>query len=104
MNETQLNETRERRLAACIKMVEDAYQVDGYGVAELIGMSKRAWTTAQKSPWLEKRLELFVGLYNLTGVRVSWLFCDDLEKELLIEEMDSEQDTPEPTKQKQENK
>lgn len=74
-----IDEIRERRLSACIKMVEDAYQVDGYGVAELIGMDKRTWTRYKRLPWGKKGANLIMGLCQLTGVRPSWLCAEDVE-------------------------
>ena len=75
-----IDEIRERRLEALINMIEDAYQVDGYGVAELIGMKKQTWTKEMRKPWGKKSCTLFFGLAELTTVRLSWLMCEDLEK------------------------
>ncbi|ACV21873.1 Uncharacterised protein [Slackia heliotrinireducens] len=82
MTRDEINEVRERRLAACINMVKEAYQVDGYGVAELIGISKSTWTRYERAPWGKKGFGLFVGLSELTTVKLSWLMAEDLDPDL----------------------
>lgn len=79
--EQQLDEIRDRRLQAVIDMAKTAYQVDGYGLAEMLGMSKAAWTRSTKSGhWRGVTCKVYFGLCELTGIRPSWIFAEELEQ------------------------
>ena len=73
---TDIEETRERRLDAYIEFLENAYQVDGYGLADLIGMSRSQWTRNMRAAWVDKRWSFFVGLASLTGISLDWLIAE----------------------------
>lgn len=79
MTQNEINEVRERRINAAISMIKEAYQVDGYGVAALIGMSKNKWTRNEKAPWGKKTSSLYFGIAQLTGLSLSWLCAEDLD-------------------------
>ena len=74
-NDIDVNEC-ERRLDAYIDMLMKVYHVDGYGLADLIGMSHTWWTRNMNAPWDEKRITFFFGLANLTGISLSWLIAE----------------------------
>ena len=66
--EEQLDDIRNRRLFAAIEMAKEAYQVDGYGLGEMLGMTKTAWTKSTKHrDWRKATCKVYFGLYDLTG-------------------------------------
>ena len=79
MTKKELNEVRERRLEACIEMACKAYDVDEYGLAELIGMKRSTWTRNKRAPWGKKGCSLFIKLAQLLEMSPSWLFAEELE-------------------------
>ena len=74
----RLEKIRSEQLEYCISEVEHLYGVEGYGIAELIGMSKWKWTRNQNLPWGKKNISLFLGLSELAGVSLSWLIAEDV--------------------------
>ena len=79
MTQNEINEVRERRLAATIEMAMKAYDVDEYGLAELIGMKRSTWTRYKRLPWGKKGCSLFFGLAQLLKMSPSWFFAEELE-------------------------
>ena len=72
-NSKKVNEG-ERRLNAYVDMLMKIYGVDGYGLADLIGMNHAVWTRNVNAPWNKKRTSFFVGLASLTGISLAWFF------------------------------
>ena len=66
----------EQRLDAYIRMLMIVYNVDGHGLADLIGMSHKKWDENIAAPWDEKKCSFLFGLAELTGIRLDW-FVED---------------------------
>ena len=76
MTKAECEAERDRRLNAYIEMLETVYQTDGYGIADMIGVSKSVWTRNLNAPWGRKSFTFVGGLCHLTGLRTDWLCFD----------------------------
>ena len=74
---TGIEQAKERRIDAYIRFLEDVYQVDGYGLADLIGLNHATWTKNLNAPLGKKEWSFMVGLVSLTGISLDWLSSFD---------------------------
>lgn len=72
-NNTKVNEG-ERRLNAYVDMLMKIYGVDGYGLADLIGMSHASWDWNMSASWNRKKTSFFINLASITGISLVWFF------------------------------
>ena len=67
------DEAKERRLNAYIEMLKTVYEVDEYGLADMLGMYRGTWTRNRNAPLDEKSPYFYTSLALVSGTSVSWL-------------------------------
>lgn len=75
----ELNEIRQRRYNAYVAMLEECYQVDSAGLAELLEMPVEEWEAERNRPWGEVMSTTFIKLAKLVDHPMRFLFAEDLE-------------------------
>lgn len=66
-------ETASRRLDAYIEMLKVAYQVDEYGLADMLGIHRGTWTKFRRADFESKGIWKTFELADLTGISIDWL-------------------------------
>lgn len=67
----------ERRLDAYIEMLKAVYDLDEYGLADMLEMKHQTWTKYRRAEFGQKGATTTFRLAQITGISVSWLFCEE---------------------------
>ena len=79
MNEKEYTEICDRRLNAYIRMLEEAYEVDSRGLADMVGIHRQTMTKYIKAPFMKKGIVTTFKLAEVTGISIDWLCGSDLD-------------------------
>ena len=75
-------EAATRRLDAYVDMLKAAYQVDDYGLADMLGINRGTWTKFMRADLMDKGGVTIVELARITDISIGWLLAEDtLESE-----------------------
>ena len=76
MSEKTQAERAEQRIAAYIDMLKAAYQVDEYGLADLLGINRATWTRNRNARFDDMTGAYLVNIAQATGISLAWLFVE----------------------------
>ena len=66
-------ELADKRLNAYIDMLKTSYDVDEYGLADMIGVHRGTWTKFRKADFENKGVGTIARLAELTYINLDWL-------------------------------
>lgn len=69
----------QRRMDAYIEMLKASYQVDEYGLADMLGIDHRTWTRGHNKGYKDYSAKMVFALVNLTGISADWLLLTSEE-------------------------
>lgn len=71
------SEIADVRINAYIDMLKTVYQVDEFGLADMLGIHRGTWTKERKASFENKHWSFVVKLASVTGINLDWLVAFD---------------------------
>ena len=71
------NRLIDERIDSFIEMLKSVYHVDEYGLADMLGINRKAWTRGRNGGISKMGPQTFYKLNELTGVSIGWLLMEE---------------------------